>query len=198
MASLGDFPFTPREFSLVLRVNTRANAAPGGGSEQAVDLLNDRWVCSMTLPVRRHETAAALEAFLNRLRGMTNTVNIWHMRRPAPRGTIAGTVLTNGSQAQGAASLVLDGATAGTTVLAGDMLGAGGQLLQVATDATADGSGNMTVALANRLRAAIADNQAVTLTRPSVPMRLMASEAGVNLVPGFAEEVRLMFGEVIA
>lgn len=192
MASLGTWPATirPKTCRFLLRTNQVVNASPFGGEEQVVDRLNDRWSCSLTLPVRRHAQAAEVEAFLATFRGQVNWISLWHFVRPAPRGTLRGTLLTSGTQAQGASSLVLSGGTAAGTVLKGDVFGAGSQLLMASADATADGSGNITIALANRLRAAIATAQSVTWDKPTAPFRLM-SHSGVTFVPGSADEVTL-------
>ena len=77
----------PREFSLEMAVNQRSYASPFGGSEQVVDMLNDRWMVSMTLPNFSTAKAARIEAFIGAMRGMTNVVNLYHFLRPVPRGT---------------------------------------------------------------------------------------------------------------
>jgi hypothetical protein len=198
MASLGSWPsaFVPDSFKLVMQTSQRVNASPFGGSEQVLDLLCDRWICSLSLPMRDQASAAAVEAFLASFRGQINTVNLWHWVRPVPRGTLRGTLLTSGTQAQGASQLVLSGGTAGGTLLQGDLVGAGGQLLMVSTDCTADGSGNITVPLVNRLRAAILTAQSVTWNKPTLPFRVL-SHAGIEYTPGIASQVDLSLGEVI-
>jgi hypothetical protein len=189
--------FRPSSVSLRLYTNQRVNAAPFGGSEQAVDLLNDRWLMSLRLPASLPADAAAREAFLAALRGQVNTCALWHFARPVPRGTARGTLLINGAAAQGASSIAIDGISPGTgTLLAGDLLGAGGQLLMVAADVTASG-GAATVTLVNRLRAAIADNAAVTWSQPTVPFRLVNTPS-ITYLPGLAEAVDLDFAEAVA
>jgi hypothetical protein len=200
MASLGTWPSAVgvKSARFVLETNQRANADPYGGSEQVLDLLNDRWMCYLSLPVELFAQAAAVEAFLASFRGQVNTVNLWHFAREAPRGTLRGTLLTSGTQAQGALSLVLSGGTAAGTLLAGDLLGAGGQILMVsAAGATADGAGNITVPLVNRLRASIAAGQSVTWDKPKAAFRLL-SHTGVLYERGITEEVQCTLGEAIA
>lgn len=188
--------FMPRSCQLNMAVNQRVNAAPFGGSEQAIDLLNDRWLLSCELPASRHAGSAWREAFIASLRGQTNTCNLWHFTRPAPRGTVRGTLTLLGSAAQGAASLVLTGCSPSTgTLLAGDMLGVGGLLLMVAADATASG-GVITVTLANRLRTAQSAGAAVTWDKPTAAFRLL-STSGVQYTPGVAAPVSFDFGEAI-
>jgi hypothetical protein len=197
MASLGTWPssIVPMSARLMLQTNQRVNAAPGGGSEQVIDKLNDRWMCYLTLPVRRFSEAAAVEAFLASFRGQVNTVNLWHFARPTPGGTITGAPTVLGAHAQGASSLVVLTAV-GATVEAGDLVGVGGLLLMATADATADGVGALTIPLANRLRTALANGAAVTLTQPTAPFRLL-SHSGVEYSRGITTEVSLTLGEAI-
>lgn len=188
--------FAPRACTFTLNVNQRVNAAPFGGSEQAIDLLNDRWLCSVELAPQYNANAAYIEAFIAALRGQTNTCALWHFTRPAPRGTVRGTLTLGSSAAQGAASLTISGCSpTNGTLLAGDMLGVGGLLLMVAADATASG-GSITVTLANRLRTAQSSGAAVTWNKPTTPFRLLAT-SGVQYTPGVASPVSFDFGEKI-
>lgn len=189
--------FIPDLFSLRLGVVQRSHASPFGGSEQVVDLLNDRWLISMTLPLRSIAEGAAIEAFVAAMRGMTNTVNLWHRVRQAPRGTMRGSPTTTSNPAAIGAASINIATTAGATLLAGDLIGISGLLLQVASDCTADGSGAITVPLVNRLRAAISTGTAVIWDKPSIPCRLMSTPS-VQYVPGYAEGVALDFAEVIS
>jgi hypothetical protein len=198
MASLGTWPSTirPRTCRFELVTNQIVNESPFNSDQQVVDKLNDVWVCHLTLPVRRHAQAAEVEAFLANFRGQVNWISLWHFVRPAPRGTLRGTLLTSGTQAQGASSLVLSGGTAAGTVLKGDLFGAGGQILMASADATANGSGAITIPLVNRLRAAIATGQSVTWDKPSAPFRLL-SHSGVNYIPGSSDEVTMALREKV-
>lgn len=198
MASLGTWPaaMKVRTCRFDFMTNQIVNESPSNFDQQVVDRLNDCWECHLTLPVRKHAQAAEIEAFLASFRGRVNWVSLWHFVRPAPRGTLRGTLLTSGTQAQGAAQLVLSGGTASGTVFKGDLLGAGGQILMASADATADGAGAITIPLVNRLRAAIANGQSVTWDKPTAPFRLM-SHSGVTYIPGSAEEVTMVLREKV-
>lgn len=199
MASLGTWPTAVRvkNCKFIPQVAQLANSSPLGGSEQVFDLLNDRWMVYLTLPVEKFATAAAVEAFLVKLRGMVNTVNFWHFARPQPQGTLRGTLLTSGIQAQGAAQIVLSGGTALGTVLEGDCFGAGGQILMASANATADALGNITIPISGqRLRAAIAAGQSVAWDKPAAAFRLMAN-SGLTYEAGITSEVSCTFGEAI-
>jgi hypothetical protein len=186
--------FVPDTFSLRLQTTQRVNSSPFGGSEQVVDMLNDRWVISLSLPNRTRDQAAAIEAFIAALRGMTDTASLYHFGRKVPRGTMRGTP-TSQAAGQGSGSLLIN-SVVGATLLAGDMIGVGGLLLQVATDCTANGSGVITAPLVNRLRKAISASAAVTWDMPTAPFRL-ASTSGVMHVPGYAQSISLDFIEAI-
>lgn len=188
--------FRPETFSMRLSTNQRTFASPFGGSEQTVDLLNDRWTISMTLPRRGSDDQASIEAFMNAMRGMTNTCNLWHFKRRQPRGTMRGTPICNYAP-QGSASLTFPNAGIGATLLAGDLVGISGLLLMVQSDCAADGGGSMVVPLVNRIRTAITGGAAVTWDKPTVPFRML-STGSVNYQPGYADGVSLDFAEVIA
>lgn len=199
MASLGNWPssIVPKSVRMQLQTNQRANAGPGGGSEQVIDMLNDRWMAYVTLPVRKFAEAAAVEAFLASFRGQVNTVNLWHFARSAPRGTMRGTPTMFANASQGSAAIQIQ-AVAGETLLAGDVIGAGGQLLMVAADATAQVSpaGQLDVTLVNRLRTALSSGASVTWSTPMAPFRLL-SHTGVLYSKGVTDEVDLVLGEAI-
>jgi hypothetical protein len=190
--------FDVQRIQWTLSTNQRVSAAPFGGSEQAVDLLNDRWLCSLALPPNKPSDAAQLEAFVAAMRGQTNVINLHHLMRPAPRGTMRGTLTLSAAASQGAATLSITGGSgqAGTTLLAGDMLGVGGLLVMVFSNATANGSGVITVTLANRLRTAQSSGAAVTWNQPTAPMRLLQN-SGIQYQPGFAAGISLDFAEAI-
>lgn len=187
--------FSARDFTMRLVTNQRSFSSPFGGSEQVVDLLNDRWSISLTMPSSSTADAARIEAFVNAMRGMTNTCNLYHMQRKVPRGTMRGSPIID-TVAQGAATLRII-TTAGATLLAGDMIGADGLLFQVAQDAVANGVGTLEFPIVNRARRGIVAGSAVTWDKPTAPFRML-STGSVNYQPGYADGVSLDFAEVIA
>ena len=197
MSSLGTWPawLKPSGFHLTLQTNQRVNASPEGGSEQVIDRLNDRLICSVTVPPGWHASAARIEAFLASFRGQVNTINLWHFVRPQPRGTMRGTPTLAGAVAQGAAVLSIQ-AMAGDTLLAGDMVGVGGLLLMVQDDAVADGTGLMSLSIVNRVRVAQLSGAAVTWDKPTAPFRML-SHSGVDYIPSSVNEVTMQLGEAI-
>jgi hypothetical protein len=190
--------FRVTQFSAVLYSNVRANSSPYGGSEQIVDLLNDRWKIRMEVGVSQMDVGAVVEAFIASLRNGVNTVNLYHYARPAPRGTMRGTLTLSASAAINAASIVVTGGAgqAGKTLLAGDVLGVGGLLVMVQDDATANGSGVITVNLVNRLRVAQSSGASVTWNQPTAAFRISGNPA-VLYVGTRIESVAFDFVEAI-
>lgn len=184
--------FEPAECALDLSVNQRTNASPFGGSEQVLDMLNDRWLMTVELPANSQATSAQIEGFIANLRGCVNTVALWHFARPTPRGTIAGAKTLSAAAAQGASSISI---TATGTVLYGDMLGVGGLLLMAGADATSS-AGVITVPLVNRLRTALTSGAAVTTTKPTAPFRLQ-SYTVPKFRRGYAQSCTFDFAEAI-
>jgi len=130
------------------------------------------------------------------MRGQTNVVGLHHFARKQPRGTLRGTLLINTAAAQGASSIVIKGGSPATgTLLAGDMIGVGGLLLMVTSDAVAS-AGVITVPIINRLRVAQLVDSPVTWDKPTAPFRLL-NTSGVQYVPGLANPITFDFGEKI-
>lgn len=104
--------FAPKSCRFKQSVNQRVSASNFGGSEQAIDLLNDRWLCSVELIPNSYENSAYIEAFIGAMRGQVNVVALYHFARPAPLGTIRGTLTLSAAAAQGASSITVAGAYA--------------------------------------------------------------------------------------
>jgi hypothetical protein len=178
----------PSMCSITLKPNTREFESQYSGAYQGVDLMGERFVMSLRLPAVARRDAGAREAFFNRLRGV-HFVSTWHFARPQPLGTQRGAPTLSADVAQGATSLPMSNLTTSATWLAGDMLGIGGQLFQVAADVTVSGT-TATVTVVNRARAALSNGAAVTWDRPTAEWRLTAPVV-VSHVPGLVEPVDL-------
>lgn len=186
--------FKVSSFSMRLQTVQRTYSDPDDTSEQVIDRLKDRWMISLTLPLGPQEIAARNEAFLNALRGQTNTCNLWHMKRRTPLGTMQGTPTVVG-QAAGNGTILIN-TTPGATLLAGDMIGISGLLLQVAQDCVANGSGLMTCYLVNRLRRDLPDGTPVIWDTPTAPFRKVSTPS-FQYFYGYAEGVSIDFVEAI-
>lgn len=188
--------FTPSTATFTQNTAQRVSAAPFGGSEQAIDLMNDRWTCNCEIAIKSAAKAASLEAFVGAMRGQTNVVALYHFARPVPNGTVRGTLTLNAAAAQGASSIVVTGCSPATgTLLAGDLLGVGGLLLMVASDCTAV-AGVITVPITNPLRAGQSSGAAVTWNQPTALFRLLAS-SGLQYTAMVSNPSTFDFGEKI-
>lgn len=117
----------PAACSLVLEPNVREFASPYTGSYEVVDLIGERWRMALELPPMLRATAAAHEAYFNRLRGI-NTIRALHFDRPEPLGTARGSMTLSATAAQGATSLSITGAVATPNLMTGSSF-------EIATDA---------------------------------------------------------------
>lgn len=165
--------------------------SPYNGTLQQVDFVAERFTLNATLPQRRRANAGATEAFLFRLRGGGNRVRAWHFSRPVPAGTLRGAPTLKTTVNRGASSVVLQGATPDATLLAGDLISIGNQLLMVAENCVVDGLGDITVPLIHRVRATLTAGAAVVWNKPTAEFTVPARFASVSHFPGGIESAAL-------
>ncbi len=167
-------PFSWRKLS-----NTQVFDSPLTRSVQTLALPGARWACTAIWQNLPPEDSARARAFLYSLRGRAGRFTLHNFARPGPRGTAAGTPLVSGS-AQTGATLITDGWAVGATLLAGDFVGIGSgaaaELRVVIADATANGSGVMSITFDEPLRASPADNAAIVTRAPTCVMRLTGDD----------------------
>ncbi len=173
----------PRTVDWSLRANTQSFQSPLAGSVQTVELPGARWAVSFMLENLDETDAALLQAFFAKLRGRAGRFYLHNLARPQPRGTLTGTPLVKGA-AQTGTALVIDGCTVGATLLVGDFVGVNGELKMVVADVTADGAGEMSLAIEPPLRSSPADNAAVTLVQPTATFMLSDDESKWSTTPG--------------
>jgi hypothetical protein len=166
--------------------------SPFNGTHQAIDFVAERWMITVTLPNIRHgDRSGKVRSLLNYLAGGVNRVRMWDhgsgtWATPGiPTGTMRGTPTVNATASRGNTTLTIAGAGAGATLLPGDKIGAGGQLFEVFTAATANGAGVMTIPLVNRVRATIASGSAVTWQRPTAEFVMPSMTARHAQIPAF-------------
>lgn len=174
----------PRRFQMRTNSNTRTFSSPYTQGLQVVDLLADFWSATLDMsPGTDPKIGGQIEAFFDRLKGASNRIILWNLRRPAPLGTMRGSPTLGAAVAQLANTATLS-AAAGSTLLAGDMIGFGGQLVRIMADATANGSGVMNIEFAPRARAAIASGLPVSWDKPTANFILVSNGAPVDWTPG--------------
>lgn len=167
------FSATPSEFTLARSTKVFRGTSVFGRSGQNLDFLNDRWTLSCTIDIRDKDEGAELEAFINSLRSGAGIVLCHHFARPEIAGVLTNPLtqaLSIGSQ-----NLRINCAI-GDYLKAGDMLGVGDQLFQVALDCT-NTTGVLTVPITLRNRRAIAEGLTVITSRPTAKFRLSSAVA---------------------
>jgi len=174
---------TPRALDWSLVANTQSFTSPLSGSVQTVEMPGAKWKASFQLENLSEADAATFQAFLVQLRGKAGRFSLYNFARSEPRGTQRGAPLVKGASQTGT-TLAIDGCTVGATLLAGDYFAVNGELKMVVADATADGSGNMTLSFEPPLRSSPADNAPLTLVQPTATFMLLSDESKWNTQPG--------------
>ena len=149
---------------------------------QAVEVSPPLWEVFVSSPEMLEIESGEWEALMLQLRGQTNQLALWNHGRSAPSGTMRGTMTLNAAAAQGATALSIIAATeAAKTLKAGDLLGFGTlttqQLVMVMADATANGTGIISVTVEPPLRNAISISAPVTWDKPKALFRRKQSAA---------------------
>lgn len=143
------------------------SAATGESADRV--MAPPRWLLSMRSPARM--SAADMDVWRVMLVGLSGRINhlaAWDLNRPAPRGTMRGTMTISGAVAIGATSCSVSAGVgqAGTTLKAGDWLQVGSgltsQLIMVMADATANGSGVISLTFQHPCRTGWSNGAAVT------------------------------------
>src|SRR5690606_2433468 len=142
---------------------------------KTVEYVGALWVATLTYPDNNYADRAQIEAFWNRVTDADETVSLWHMARPAPRGTLQSNTTTSASAAEGASTVNLN-ATTGPTLLAGDMMqitlaSAATQLVQVVSDVTSVAGVMSSVAFVPPLVGAVNNGATVAVVSASTTFR---------------------------
>jgi hypothetical protein len=181
------------EWSLL--ANTQVSTSPLSQSVQTVELPSARWHVSFTMSNLTEADTAKLQSLYARLRGRAGRFYLHNFARPAPRGTASGTPLVMGASQTGT-TLVIDGLSVGATLLEGDFFGVNGELKMVVADATANGSGQMTVTFEPPLRASPSDNASVTLSAPKATFMLDSDDMRTLTRAPFFSDIAIAATEV--
>jgi len=143
---------------------------------QAVGVSAPKWRASIAQSVLKDAGIGAWQALALDLEGGVNQLALWNVMRPAPLGTMRGTMTLSANAAQGAISMQIDAAgEVAKTLLKGDLLGLGSgmtqQVVVLTADAQSDGTGRITVSFKHPLRNAFALGAAVAWDKPKALFR---------------------------
>jgi len=157
---------------------------PESGNGSVRPLGPPQWTYSFTSDDQMDLLQASeWEALQMQMRGRINRLEAWDVGKPAPLGTMRGTMTLNGAHAAGAVTLNISAAGQGSkTLLQGDWLrvasGLGtSQLVKVLGAATADVSGNIAVTVEPPLRLAFTSGTAVSWDKPTAFYQLESADA---------------------
>lgn len=198
-------PFQPDMADMWLENVDVTERSVMGGGQQTSGRPGAHWRMAMTFPVDQPDRRQELLGFLRKLNGKEHRTSIWDLRKygvASNPGYPAGTINTTGvavktTVAQFGIALVLKGCGAGGTLLPGDMWSVNGQLVENCELATADGAGDMTVLVPQRLRAQAAADAAVTLIRPTA-LFVVADTFHGPRSPAMYDPMTVEFEEVFA
>lgn len=163
---------------------TQFSRSPLSKQIQSQGLPGDRQAFSAGWTGLDAADAGKMQAFLAKLRGFANRFTAYDWSKPAPRGTIAGTLQIKGS-GQSGLTIACDGVGSANTLLEGDLVGINGELHLIAADCTADPSGNLTLTLAYPVRATPPDDSLVTYVAPTGKFMLVSQDVRWTVRPPF-------------
>lgn len=149
------------------------------GAQQTRVLAPPRWTASIMAPdIVSEADASEWSNLVLQLRGRVNVLALHYLGKPAPVGTMRGTLTANTAAVAGATTLSVTGGAgqASTTLKKGDWLGVNQsgtnrQLLHITADATANGSGVISVTFEPPLREAVAAASSVVWDKPTALFR---------------------------
>lgn len=155
---------------------------------QVIEVAGPLWLCDFKVAALVERQGSAWKSLMLRLRGQTNQLELWDVRRPVPYGTMRGAMGLTAQGAQGASTLAISAVgQASKTLLTGDLLQLGTsvtqQVVMVTADATSDMSGNIVVNIEPQLRNTFVSGSAVTWDRPKTLFRRIESETKWDYSP---------------
>lgn len=166
-------------FSLSVAVSASSYTGFFTGNRQRKSHLADRLRATLTLAPCRGSVADERAAFLLALASTGDFLRMPMPQRMRLRGTMAGSPVVTTTTVAGARTLPIT-TTAGATLLAGDWIGVGGNLLQCAyAGAVANGAGAMSVPLVLPTQRAITAGAAVSYVAPTGVWEM--DDAGLQL-----------------
>jgi hypothetical protein len=222
------WPFPVNRFEMRILPNTRIFTGPYTPTTQVLDLLGERWIISLDIPPTDDtlQTVAAREAFFDRLKGPANWISMGHQMIKAPLGTFgagvpvtwrnssaatvtwrnsssqvvtwtAGDPVTVGDIQQLASTAVIRNPV-GRTLLAGSLLGIGGQLVRIMADTVADSNGNMPIEFQPRMRQFVPNGTSIVYSAPTANFILKPGTPNVptSWTPGMADGATIELIEV--
>ncbi len=177
----GQFPTSPNFRSLNFKDN-RPNLLNQtlSGKRQVRQIGSQYFSFTVQMPPLQQLKAQEVFAFLQKQKGSFEDFTIVAPLDNLGAGKSETDIQVVGAHTSGDASIALDGFTASQTgaLKAGDLIKFSGhsKVYMVQTDIDSDGSGALTVLISPNLVASLADNEAVTVNKPSFTVYLENNE----------------------
>jgi len=141
-------------------------------SIQQQEFIGARWGMILEYNTFTEGDANALKAFLVKMRGGANVVELYNFERPKPQGvTIGAPTIKVVGAGQTGNTLNTNGWATGSHVKAGDFFSVNGELKMIVTDA-AESANSLTVEFEPPLRASPPDDAPLDFTQPTTTMKL--------------------------
>lgn len=164
---------------------------------QSLEISAPLWTASIMSEFMNEDEAGAWYALQMQLRGKTNQLALWNLGRPVPRGTYRGGIALAAHAYQGSTSLqiISTDASAGKTLLQGDMLGIGSgitqQVVMVSAPAVSLAGGNITVSVEPPLRNTFTAGTALTWDKPKALFRRTDNRTNWSYETNIVESFKL-------
>ena len=177
----GQFPTSPNFRSLNFKDNrpTLVNQTLSG-KKQVRQIGSQYFSFTVQMPPLQQEKSQEVFAFLQKQKGSFEDFTIVAPLDNLGAGKSETDIQVVGAHTSGDASIALDGFTASQTgaLKAGDLIKFSGhsKVYMVQSDIDSDGSGALTVLISPNLVASLADNEAVTVNKPSFTVYLENNE----------------------
>ena len=177
----GQFPTDPNFRSLNFKDNrpTLLNQTLSG-KKQVRQIGSQYFSFTVQMPPLQQEKAQEVFAFLQKQKGSFEDFTIVAPLDNLGASRFETDILVNGSQSAGDASIQLDGFAASTSgaLKAGDLIKFANhsKVYMVQSDIDSLGDGSLTVLISPNLVASLADNEAVTVNKPSFTVYLENNE----------------------
>jgi len=177
----GQFPTSPNFRSLNFKDNrpTLLNQTLSG-RKTARQIGSQYFSFTAQMPPLQQEKAQEVFAFLQKQKGSFGDFTIVAPLDNLGAGRLETDIQVVGAHTSGDASIVLDGFTASQTsaLKAGDIIKFANhsKVYMVQSDIDSDGTGALTVLISPNLVASLADNEAVTVNKPSFTVYLENNE----------------------
>lgn len=176
-----DQHFQPAKQTLLVLVNQAVTESILSLDTQTLGRPGSKWGWDIDLSTLDPAEFSDVEGFLVGLSGRQHTTTIHDYFRPVPRGTCNLTGVTLGATVnQFAVTATLNGCGAGRTLLRGDWIKIGTQLVKIIANATANGSGVMNIEFRHSMRATVTSGTGIGLDKPTSTYVL--TESNLELV----------------